>query len=140
MVQEDFQTAEREKEEPSGKTKKKLQFQNKNDAVKQASAKPQPPKPMGPIEVRELNQKLEDYVEVPRSSSLINMRYIPTPPRRQSEGSHHSSDMEDDEDYELMLVELYSRASRYTLDINEYERYRAQLMDYLVYRRKFEQS
>jgi hypothetical protein len=40
----------------------------------------------------------------------------------------------------MMLVDLYSRPTRYELDVNEYERSRQNVMEYVSYRRKFEQS
>jgi hypothetical protein len=39
-----------------------------------------------------------------------------------------------------MLAELYQRPTRYELDVNDYERPRHQLMEYVQYRRKFEQN
>lgn len=48
---------------------------------------------------------LEDYVDVPRASSLLNMRYIPTPTRHRSSSFGQISDggEEDDEEYLYML-------------------------------------
>lgn len=60
---------------------------------------------------------LQDYVEVPRATSLLNLRYLGSPQRACS-----SDEEEDDEDAARMLEELRSRASRYELDISQYER------------------
>jgi hypothetical protein len=68
---------------------------------------------------------LETYVDVPRATSLLNMRYIPTPTRHRSTDSDQQEfDSADEADFEMMLAELYSRPSRYELDIAEYERSR----------------
>jgi len=66
---------------------------------------------MGPSEIKELNEMLQDYVEVPRATSLLNLRYL---------GSPQGMDSSEDEDEEAarMLEELRSRASRYELDIS----------------------
>ena len=69
---------------------------------------------------------LEDYVDVPRGASLLNMRYIPTPTRRRRTSSNEDEDnsgggeddqFDDDEEYEYMLAELYNRPSRYELNL-----------------------
>ncbi len=91
---------------------------------------------------------LEEYVDVPRATSLINMRYINTPPRRRRTSSNEEefsdgedqNQFDDDEEYEYMLAELYKRPTRYELNLALYERPRQQLMDYVQYRRKFELS
>lgn len=92
---------------------------------------------------------LEDYVEVPRATSLLNMRYIGTPPRRRRTSSNEDdlsdedqqhNQFDDDEEYEYMLAELYKRPTRYELNLAQYERPRQQLMEYIQYRRKFELS
>jgi len=97
---------------------------------------------LGPLQIQELNEMLSNYVEVPRAQSLLNMRYIPTPPRHRSHDDDFENmsngDMMDDEEYELMLVELYRRSSRYELDMGEYERGRLNMVEYVTYRRKFE--
>jgi murein DD-endopeptidase MepM/ murein hydrolase activator NlpD len=90
---------------------------------------------------------LEDYVDVPRATSLLNMRYIPTPTKRsahsgvdlQSDDGDHL-DEEEEEEYQYMLAELYKRPTRYELDLSQYERPRQQLLEYVSYRGKFEQS
>lgn len=91
---------------------------------------------------------LEDYVDVPRATSMLNMRYINTPPRRRRTSSNEDDlsdgedqhQFDDDEEYEYMLAELYNRPSRYELNLAQYERPRQQLMEYISYRRKFEMS
>jgi hypothetical protein len=69
---------------------------------------------------------LEDYVDVPRGTSLLNMRYIPTPNRRRRNSSNEDEDNsgggddnfdDDDEEYEYMLAELYKRPTRYELNL-----------------------
>ena len=42
---------------------------------------------MGSEQIRELNVMLEEYVEVPRATSLLNMHYIPTPTKRRKQSS-----------------------------------------------------
>ncbi len=49
---------------------------------------------MGPDQIKELNNMLEEYVDVPRSSSLLNMRYIPTPTRRRRNSSDEGDDQQ----------------------------------------------
>lgn len=89
---------------------------------------------------------LENYVEVPRATSLLNLKYIATPTRKRSSSfeDHNSSDCEadeqDEEEFKYMIEELYKRSSRYELDINEYEIPRQQMIEYVAYRRRFEQS
>ena len=64
---------------------------------------------------------LEEYVEVPRSASLLDLKYIPTPTRHRSTSQGESDgepNEEDEEEFQFMLQELYSRKSRYELDIN----------------------
>ena len=51
---------------------------------------------------------LEDYVDVPRGTSLLNMRYIPTPTRRRhnsedDEDFSSGDDAQDDEEFKYML-------------------------------------
>jgi hypothetical protein len=42
---------------------------------------------MGSDQIRELNVMLEEYVDVPRATSLLNMHYIPTPTKRRKQSS-----------------------------------------------------
>lgn len=84
---------------------------------------------MGPQEIKALNDMLEDYVDVPRAASLLNMRYIPTPTKRRSlspsgmDNQYSSGDDDlDDEEFQYMLAELYKRPTRYELDVSNYER------------------
>jgi hypothetical protein len=98
---------------------------------------------LGPNQIKELNEMLENYVDVPRAASLLNLRYRPTPTRNRSssfdqEESNHEFDDLDDEEFSYLLQELYSRKTRYELNLSEYERPRHQLVEYLGYRRKFE--
>ena len=70
---------------------------------------------------------LEEYVDVPRASSLLNMRYIPTPTRRRQHSSDDEQfssgdDGQDDEEFKYMIAELYKRPTRYELDIQQYEK------------------
>jgi hypothetical protein len=73
---------------------------------------------------------LEDYVEVPRATSLLNLRYIPTPTRRNLHSSDEEGfssgndniDEQEDEEFQYMIAEFYKRPTRYELDIGEYER------------------
>jgi hypothetical protein len=48
---------------------------------------------------------LEDYFDVPRAASLLNMRYIPTPTRHRSSsiGNFSDGEEEDDEEYLYMI-------------------------------------
>jgi hypothetical protein len=75
-----------------------------------------------------MNDMLEDYVDVPRAQSLLNMRYIPTPTRRRSlspsgiDNQYSSGDDLDDEEFQYMVAELYKRPTRYELDVSQYER------------------
>lgn len=46
---------------------------------------------------------LEDYVDVPRASSLLNMRYIQTPTRNRSSSMEQFSDGEDEEEYLYLM-------------------------------------
>ena len=43
---------------------------------------------------------LEEYVEVPRPTSLLNMKYVPTPTRNRSSDSALGEDNDDEEDEE----------------------------------------
>ncbi len=80
----------------------------------------------GPEQISELNNMLEDYVDVPRATSLLNLRYIPTPTKRrthsgndlQSEDDGDNLDEEEEEEYQYMLAELYKRPTRYELDLS----------------------
>jgi hypothetical protein len=73
---------------------------------------------------------LEEYVDVPRAASLLNMRYITTPTRRRNQSSNEDDDnsgggedqFDDDEEYEYMLAELYKKPTRYELNLAQYER------------------
>jgi hypothetical protein len=65
---------------------------------------------------------LEEYVDVPRATSLLNMRYIPTPTKRRRQSSDDDQfssgdDGQDDEEFQYMIAELYKRSTRYELDI-----------------------
>jgi hypothetical protein len=66
--------------------------------------------------MKELNQLLEQYVEVPRAASLPKLKYIPTP--------MGSMTQENQEEFEIMMAEIYKFTSRYEYDTTEYERHR----------------
>ena len=80
--------------------------------------------------MRDVNQMLEQYIEVPRAQSLPKMKYIPTP---------GDLSPENEEEFELMMQEFY-RNSRFTYDTTEYEKFKAHLEEFQHYRKKFEQS
>lgn len=65
--------------------------------------------------MRDLNQMLEEYVEVPKAGSLPKYKYIPSPTGEMSP--------DNEEEYALMMQELYS-GSRYEFDTSDYERSR----------------
>lgn len=55
----------------------------------------------------ELNSMLENYVDVPRPASLLNLRYIPTPTRNRSSSFDQESNNEfddlDDEEFSYLI-------------------------------------
>lgn len=100
--------------------------------------------------MRELNKMLENIIQVPRSSSLPNMKATSSKLSPQSflDQIEESGLDPDEEDLEILLSKYYGNKKdeneeddfKYEYDLAEYEKEKSQLDEYIFYRKKFEQS
>lgn len=102
-----------------GKQPKNLQLHNKNqkstvrEGIHEKAAQGFSLRSLDPAQMRELNEMLEQFVEVPRAQSMPRRKYIASP----------SMSPEHEEEFKFLLSEFY-KGNRYTLDEEECEKWR----------------
>lgn len=82
--------------------------------------------------MREINKILETYVEVPRGMSVPKLKYNEHLHRSQMKGSS------DKKDFRAKEISIMEEDSQYEYDVQEYEKFKAQLEEFLYFRKKFE--